>query len=345
MLYQAIISRPELVSLEGLLGNPLDIVVPVVWCAELRTPKAFIRVSPVEVATPDTEHPHGTADRPSITMEMEEASFTNGETGTSLEQLGTVHNVNIISTLVSFSSISMFPERKIAKGVRLPASEGYGFVYYHPSQFEAARAQIADKNALIMFDVGMELVTERFPSIVLYTSGFFVNASFDGLPDQDWGKLGAYVRRPLQRLLARGRDSADPRYVAQMSFLRLRNPVHFRNWPIASFVATQYLEWGTGQHALPWLLPGEGQLPTARRRHRWRNDSPPTKITTETPLPMRWENGAEFLIALHHAADRDHFAFGRDFSGRRGCLPVPAGGGAAQRGIPDYSRDSEPSRR
>jgi hypothetical protein len=208
MLYQATISRPELASLEGLLGEPLDIVLPVVWCAELRAPKALIRVSPKEVATPDADHPRGTADRPSITTE--EASFMNGERRAFVEQLGTVLDVNIISTLVSFSPIAMFPAMEILKGVTLPASKGYGFVYYHPSQFEAARAQFAEKNALIVFDVAIELVTKRYPSIVLYTSGFFVNASFDGLPDRDWVKLGTYVRRPIQRLLARGTGSTEP---------------------------------------------------------------------------------------------------------------------------------------
>ena len=66
----------------------------------------------------------------------------NGEPGASVEQLGTVQDVNIISSLVSFSPIALFPEMEIAKGTMLPASEGYGFVYYHPSQFEAARAQL-----------------------------------------------------------------------------------------------------------------------------------------------------------------------------------------------------------
>lgn len=135
----------------------------------------------------------------------------NGEPGASVEQLGTVQDVNIISSLVSFSPIAMFPEMEIAKGTMLPASEGYGFVYYHPSQFEAARAQLAEKNALIVFDVAIELVTKRYSSIVLYTRGFFVYASLDGLPDREaWVKFGTYVRRPLQRLLARGSGSAEP---------------------------------------------------------------------------------------------------------------------------------------
>jgi hypothetical protein len=209
MLYQATISHPELASLEGLLGNPLDIVLPVVWCAELHAPKALITVSPEEVATPDADYPHGTADRPSIMTK--EASLMNGEPAPSVEQLGTVHHVNIISSLASFSPKQMLPEMEIAKGVMVPASEGYGFVYYHPSQFDAARAQLSEKNALIVFDVAIELVTKRYPSIVLYTSGFFVNASFDGLPNQeDWVKFGTYVRRPLQRLLARGSGSTEP---------------------------------------------------------------------------------------------------------------------------------------
>jgi len=132
----------------------------------------------------------------------------NGELGASVERLGTVQDVNIISTLVSFSPMAMLPEMEIVKGVTLPAGEGYGFVYYHQSQFEVARAQLG--RALIVFDVAIELVTMRYPSIVLYTSGFFVNASFDGLPDQDWVKLGTYVRRPLQRLLTRGNGSTEP---------------------------------------------------------------------------------------------------------------------------------------
>jgi hypothetical protein len=208
MLYHATISRPELESLEGLLGESLNIVTPVVWSAELRAPNLLIYVAPEEVVACDTSHPHGDVDRPSITTK--DATFDNGKPENSVEQLGTVREINIISILVSFSPMVMGPEVEIAKGVTIPASMGYGFVYYQPSQFEAARTKLPEEDALIVLDIAIELVTDRYPSFVLYTRGFFVNASFEGLPDEDWVKLGVYARRPLQRLLTGGSGSTEP---------------------------------------------------------------------------------------------------------------------------------------
>jgi hypothetical protein len=201
MYYVAAVSQPELGSLAGLVGESLNIVMPVVWCAELRTAEVLIRIRPEEVMTPDTDHPRGAVDRPMIITEI--ASAANHRPEARIEPLGIVHDVNIISTLVSFSPTEIFPEQQLVQGVMLPASKGYSLIYQHPSRLEVARALLPEDNALVMLDIAIELVTDHYPSVVLYTRGFVVDANLNGLPDSDWAKIDTYARHSLKTLLSR----------------------------------------------------------------------------------------------------------------------------------------------
>jgi len=121
MYYIAAVSQPELGSLAGLVGESLNIVMPVVWCAELRAAEVLIRIRPEEVMTPDTDHPRGAVDRPMIITEI--ASAANHRPEASIEPLGIVLDVNIISTLVSFSPTEIFSELARA-GSYAPREQG-----------------------------------------------------------------------------------------------------------------------------------------------------------------------------------------------------------------------------
>src|SRR2546421_452586 len=43
----------------------------------------------------------------------------------------------------------------------------------------------------------VQLVTERKPSLVLYTRGYFIKVSLDGIPKEEWVEFGAFSRRQV----------------------------------------------------------------------------------------------------------------------------------------------------
>ena len=114
------------------------------------------------------------------------------------EKLGVVRAANVISTLVSFSPVVQRTGAKIAPGVVMPHStEGYGYVYHHPDQRGDAARDVG-AGALVDVDIAFELIIEKCPSVVVYTSVLWVRTSLEGPPrDEEWVRLGAYRRRPI----------------------------------------------------------------------------------------------------------------------------------------------------
>jgi hypothetical protein len=195
--YEAHISEAELMLLSTVLGEELHIANPVVWCAELATSHSKIVVLPEEVPTPDKEHPYGTVDR--IKISIAGASTSSTSSGP-LQRLGTVQAVEVISTVVAFTRVKKYPSQNLA-GVTLPASTGYGYIYHHPDQLEALQIAFPEEDALVSLDMGVKFVTDNNPNVILYTSGYFVHAAFDGLSDQIWKTSNSYRCYPLQRRL------------------------------------------------------------------------------------------------------------------------------------------------
>jgi hypothetical protein len=197
--YEAHIPEAELMLLATVPGEELHIVTPVVWCAELSTLKSKILVRPEEVLTPDREHPHGTVDRIMISTP---AGSTASSSSSPQQSLGIVRAIEVISTIVAFTPVENYPPQNLL-GVTLPASAGYGYIYYHPDKLRALQTGLLEEEASVSLDVGIKFVTDSNPNVILYTSGFFVHASFDGLPDQIWKTSNSYQCYPLQYRLMR----------------------------------------------------------------------------------------------------------------------------------------------
>lgn len=198
MLYKISLTDSERELLADLVGHRLDFVRSDGWSALLRSGDIGLHAVPEEVATPDTEHPGGDVERPLV--KIAEDPDVIGSDRTVAEDLGLVISVNVISILVSFSPVKDFPPEEILPGVLLPASKGYGWIYYPPGLLVQAQLEAGADSALIQLDRAFELVTESYPSVVFYTRGYFLRVSIDGLPEQeDWVRFDSYVRQPIQR--------------------------------------------------------------------------------------------------------------------------------------------------
>ncbi len=196
MRYAVKLTVAELDALAALIGLPVDRVTADGWSAELRAGALLIPIIPEEVPTPDADHPHGDVERPMLRLDGGPVLF---ESGTVLgENLGVVRAVNVISILVGFTPVVDCPPEEIVPGVVLPQSRGYGWTYFPPWQRDGAEQEVG-AGALVDLDVAFELVCDGCLSLVVYTRGFFVQVSPQGLPEtEDWVAFGTYVRRPLR---------------------------------------------------------------------------------------------------------------------------------------------------
>jgi hypothetical protein len=193
--YAVKLSAEELDALAALVGKPLDRVAADGWAAELRSGASVLSVVPEEVPTPDSEHPHGDVERPLLQLDgvpaLAEACSVLGE------RLGLVRAVNVVSILVGFTPVVDCPAEELLAGVVPPPSRGYGWTYFPPGQREQAEREVGP-GALVDLDIAFELVCDGCPSLVLYTRGYFIQVSLEGLPGgADWVEFGTYVRRPV----------------------------------------------------------------------------------------------------------------------------------------------------
>lgn len=210
MQYVVKLSVDELAALAALIGQPIDQVAANGWSAELRSGALLQPVIPVEVPTPDAEHPYGVVSRPLL---MRDGQSQLADSGSVLaEDLGVVRAINVISTLVVFTPIVDCPAEEILPGVMLPPSRGYGLKYFSPGQREQAERAIR-VGTLVDLDIAFELVCERRTSVVTYTRGYFIQVSLLGLPEsEDWVSTGAYCRREVRgHLKAEPSNAADSR--------------------------------------------------------------------------------------------------------------------------------------
>ena len=66
-----------------------------------------------------------------------------------------------------------------------------------PSRMTDIKSEMAEKDALVVLDIAIELVAELCPQITLYTRGYFINVSMTGLPDEPWATAGYFTRRSV----------------------------------------------------------------------------------------------------------------------------------------------------
>ena len=197
MRYRVTLAASERKQFADLIGQRLDYVRTDGWSALLRFGDTSLQATPEEAATPDAAHPYGDVHRPSIQVVQGRNPMDSGQPV--IENAGFVHAVNIISILISFSPVVDYAEEEIRPGVALPASKGYGWIYYPPALVAEAEMEAGAGNALVELDIAFELVTEFYPSIVFYTAGYFLCVSTDGLPEvEDWVKVGSFERLPLR---------------------------------------------------------------------------------------------------------------------------------------------------
>lgn len=195
MRYEVKFSTAELDALAGLIGSPLDRVATDGWAAELRCGRAVFTVVPEEVPTPDADHPGGDVERPMLQLDGELQIAESSSVVA--ENLGVIQAVNVVSILIGFTPVVDCPAEEIAPGVVLPPSQGYGWTYFPPRQWQQAEQQVG-AGALVDLDRAFELVCDGCPSLVVYTRGYFVQVSLMGLPaGEDWVAFGTYVRHPL----------------------------------------------------------------------------------------------------------------------------------------------------
>ncbi len=194
MLYEVKLPVEEIRLLASLKGRPVHRITSDGWSVGLELDELVLDVRPEDVATPDDAHPSGDVDRPKIVL-MQSSSV--GEHHRPIvNDLGKIASVQILSTVISFSPVRTCPPVSLADGVEIPEGDGYGWVYYRPSEREVALRELSQSQAIIDLDVAVELSTERSTSVVLYTRGYFVHASLGTMPKaEDWVRFGAYVRR------------------------------------------------------------------------------------------------------------------------------------------------------
>ena len=197
MLYSVKLSFSERNLLFDLIGKPLDTIGYNGWLMEMNVSGQGLQIVPEEVSTPDREHEFGDIDRPKVVAISQSGLHLENQ---HREHLGIIEKVNILSVLTTFTQPKLGCEIILPNGVVIPRGIDYGYIYYHPSEKSGIINSLDNDSALIDLDIAVELVTETYPSILAYTSGYFIRVSLDGLPqDEGWAKNETFLREKLNK--------------------------------------------------------------------------------------------------------------------------------------------------
>lgn len=195
LVYDVKIPDSEIDELVNLIGRPIDIVSKG-WDVVLLSDDRVLRITPEDVATPDKEHPYADVDRPMVKKELHSPTV-DGELNAS-RKLGCLRTINLLSVLISFSALSVGPAIVLPNEAVIPEGMRYGWDYFNPKDKRSLVTMLSDDQALVDLDIGFELVTTRYPSVTVYTRGFFVMVCQNGLPeDEEWVRFGTFSRRSL----------------------------------------------------------------------------------------------------------------------------------------------------
>jgi hypothetical protein len=196
MIYNVKFPTREQSTLADLIGKPLRAIATNGWSVELQVEEQIFRIVPEEVPTPDEAHSVGDVDRPKV--EVVSRLTLDDRDDIVADHLGRIQAIHLISVLISFSPPQSGPAITLPSGAVIPPGIDYGWIYYNPWQKQAVIDQLDNSQALIDLDIGLELVTEKYLGVILYTLGHFVQVSLNGLPEGiDWVQLQRFSRRPL----------------------------------------------------------------------------------------------------------------------------------------------------
>ena len=194
MLYEVKLAIGEMCLLASLNGRRLRGITTDGWSVALELDGLVLDVRPEDAFTPDDAHPTGDVDRPMVVL-IQSSELGPHHRPIAMD-LGRISSVQILSTVISFSSVRMCPSDRQPGGAEIPESDGYGWTYYRPSENGTAIRELSKSQAIIDLDIAVEVSTESLASIVLYTRGHFVLASLGTLPiDEEWAQFGAYAKR------------------------------------------------------------------------------------------------------------------------------------------------------
>jgi hypothetical protein len=196
MRREAAITAQEAALLQGLIGVAVHAVLQDGWSVVLRTELGDVLVEPDEVPMPDVERPFADVSRISI-----RARGPGDEAGGDVicGDAGRVVAASVIVACVEFGPVTRFPPGELL-GVSLPASRGYDQSFVPMAELSPGDPAAAARSSIVAVDVGLELVTERSPSLTFFTTGFFVRTSIGGLPpDEGWAQPAMFARRLIGR--------------------------------------------------------------------------------------------------------------------------------------------------
>jgi hypothetical protein len=200
VLYEVRVPAHELRLLERLGGAELLSICDRSWEVELESEGFRLVVLPDEVATPDEEHPD--ADVVRFKVIESERSAPEAQGRVLCRDLGRVVSIGVLFSVCSFGPVTSEVAGELL-GFPLPGGRAYGAIFHTATQLQAVARELGESRAVVGIDLGLDLVTERCPRLVLYTSGFFVRASVGQLPaEEGWGQPQGFACRLIYRAAA-----------------------------------------------------------------------------------------------------------------------------------------------
>jgi hypothetical protein len=200
MLYSVRLAVEEEYRLSALVDEPLRAIVFDGVSAEIRTAGRILQIRPEEAPTPDKEHRSADVER--VLIEAIHEPLLYSKIQLAAQDAGKVTAVNVVSVLITFSPAVLAPEQtwKLSGGeVVIPQGIAYGEIYYPRSRKADVIRSLGEDKAVVDLDIGIEVLSEKHPGVVLYTRGYFIQVSTNGLPDVEWAKPGYFsLRKPLK---------------------------------------------------------------------------------------------------------------------------------------------------
>lgn len=194
--YDVRLMPDETKALAKLIGQTLESVTTDGWAVQLDCGDSALGIIPQEIATPDAHNPEGAVERPLVRTDGE--SGLDDEATVVAEDLGRIQEIRVISILISFTQLSSDPSGNVPPGLVGAPVRAFGWRFHGPTQRGRAEREAGD-GALVDLDIAIELVTEHCPSLVIYTTGYEVQASARGVPDdEEWARAELHTRRPVK---------------------------------------------------------------------------------------------------------------------------------------------------
>jgi hypothetical protein len=192
MYVNATMPGAERELLRRLVNDGLVAVVQGGWAATIVHESGCLAVMPEEVPAPDREHPYAEVTR----VKVEEVGHSEIEEGDMFGTgFGRVRAIFVLNAICSFGKVTIEGPDNLL-GVALPPGRSYETEYHERSE-GLLENQSADRS-MVDVDLGLELVTELGPNIVLFAAGFFVRSSIGQLPPSEpWAAAGVLQRRQL----------------------------------------------------------------------------------------------------------------------------------------------------